>query len=166
MKYAIVLFLSFLCGCCNDYNERSKATFDLVNSFEKKMREKRLRFAGISEEVNHDTKKQKLLGVSFYVETLPDVATARKLMIDTINELISRINSNDTYKAYMDIFPFTIENVEITIFSENKKGGLSWATNFTNEISYYDNHVTNPTPTYGPLKVHSETYEEALKICR
>ena len=57
----------------------------------------------------------KSVGLTFYTNktiTLPEV---RKIFVEMNEDLIARYNSNEAIRPYLDNYPFTLKNVEISL---------------------------------------------------
>jgi len=89
---------------------------------------------------------------------------ARKLLIDSIQEYLSEINSSEKIRPYLHNYPFTAQNIQIKIFFCNPDGSevapdqINVASAVEGKMFYYIDYSEKHT-----LKeIHKETYEEAV----
>lgn len=126
------------------------------------MQEKGLHAAGIGEGLEHSTGKQNFLKVVFNVDSLPDVEFARKLEVETLQAFLACINAQEGIQDYVAEYPFPLKFMQIGFISIHHEEGLFSVSNSENELIY---RKDNPNQPIGPsIEVHSETYEEAVRI--
>jgi hypothetical protein len=105
-----------------------------------------------------------LLGLMFsYYEPL-DEDKARKLLIYSIDKLVATVNANQKIRPYLANYPFTPQNVRISIAlfkpdgSIRDFGDLSFVVSNAGKLKYVTSH-----PDLSPQKVlRKETYDEAV----
>ena len=142
--------------------ERDRAIYSALKKFIKDMEVKGYRAAGIGEGIDHSTRKQNYLGVTFDIESLPDVDFARRVEVETLQALQKHINEEEGIKDYVAEYPYPVKFMRIAFISRNPHQGLCSVANCLEEI-YYDQN--DPDKPIGPsIEIHSESYEEAVRI--
>jgi hypothetical protein len=91
---------------------------------------------------------------------------ARVLMVNCIEELLERINSNLEVRDYLDHYPFTEKGIDFSIEFLNEKGedvsdGYIAYVSIINETLFY--YIYRPE-TDMLEKIYKEPYLEALQI--
>jgi len=107
----------------------------------------------------------KYLEISFQVSKRLNRDEARALLVDCVEEFQNRINSNEKLRPYLKVYPFSYENIGITVFinSSDKKElfhpdiGIAAATSF--DFCY---KTVDPENTCQFKEIHRETHEEAI----
>ncbi len=84
-------------------------------------REKQLLCMGTGGSMPHDVRK---LSVSFMYRQKEelDVRSARELMVYIVDLYLENINADKELRPYLHVYPFTAENLEITVFIEKPNG--------------------------------------------
>jgi hypothetical protein len=101
---------------------------------------------------------------NFYREV--DIETARNLLVESIQEYLYAINSNEEIKPYLHDNPFTDKNVEITIYFYNPdrsdvlSDSISIATSNKGKIIYYIDYPEK----YTIKPILEESYQEAVDL--
>lgn len=163
----IFLTLSFLFSCSSfGYQSPSyvKIAHKITEKTAKKLKEQKCLFlAGTGGQMMGDIQMM-MMGFNLY--KVVDIETARQLLIDSVQEYLSAINSNEKIRPYLHNYPFTPQNVEIVIYFYNPDGSnvppgkLNIAAANQGKVVYYidypEKHTIKP--------IHKETYEEALKL--
>lgn len=158
--------LSFIFGCSSfspspDYE---KIADKITEKTAKKLKEQKgLSLAGTGGRMMDDIQMM-MMGFNFY--KVVDIETTRQLLVGSVQEYLSAINSNEEIKPYLHNYPFTPQNVEIVIYFYNPDGSkvppgkITIAAANQGKVVYY---IDDPEKhTIKPL--HEETYEEALKL--
>jgi len=108
----------------------------------------------------------KMLMMGFEYRKAVNIAMARKLLIDSVEEYLSEINANEVIRAHLHNYPFTSKNIEIVIYIRNPDGSKVALDEFKvisaleGKMFYYVD-----CPEKHTLKaVYEETYEEALQL--
>lgn len=137
----------------------------MVQDFAKLQAPKGMRLIGIGQGVNHDTEKYNYIGINLSKEKIENIAEARKLLVTTIIECLDFINKRKSIQEYLDVHPFSIQNVEVSIgVAESKPGEMEFVFNCENRLCYY---VTNIDPIIlQAVKIHEESFEEAIEILK
>lgn len=169
INYFFVIFnVLITCSCVNSstqtsfVRERDKKIGKVLKNFQSSMAKKGYYLGGLGEGIDHDTKQQKYLSFTFTIEQLPDIDFARKVELETIQEFLTSINSEEGIQDYLVEYPFTINYISIAFISTNPQEGIFIAANFEHELYYTKKICLNP---YTPSKeIHRETYEEAIHI--
>jgi len=95
----------------------------------------------------------------------PTIEQARKLIINSLNEVISLVNENKELKPFLKTFPFTIENLDLDIghFDEH---GREIKPPYLVDVSAWEGDIIYRilTDPYGLKPIKEETYEEAVAI--
>ena|ERR1700722_19011741 len=153
----------FICSCSPyKISEGEILTNKVMCDFSKKMKLKNLQPAGIGGGIDHETGKHNKLKIVFDIEKLPDINYARKIIVETIDEFLHEINNRVEVRDLLSRYPFTLKNIEIAIINVRDREGLKCVYNQGNELNYYK---SNPDPNnLQSMDVHSETYEEAVRI--
>lgn len=170
-KLGIIKHLIFLCffySCLHaapqtSFSEaRHKIIHRVLRNFNRAMQTKGFRAAGIGEGLDHSTGKQNYLAVTFDIDQLPDVNFARRVVVETIEEFLHYINSQDGIQDYLAEYPFPIRFIRICFISRCPNKGLFSVSNFRDELSYdQENHANPISPS---IEVHRESYAEAIRI--
>jgi len=173
IKY-LFLFLALLTSCSFIENfkkptpeevfrkERDKRIYSAVRKFKKAMEAKGYRAAGLGEGIDHSTGKQNYLGITFDIEQLPDIDFARRVEIEAIQEFLHYLNSEEGIENYVAEYPYPVKFIEIAFINKQPLQGLFSVANCQEEIYYRQD---GPDGLMGPsIEVHSESYEEAVRI--
>lgn len=94
------------------------------------------------------------------------VSEVRKLYVNTMENLLKKINNDPILRPYLHTYPFTIENVSIMI-SFHTSAGKSVSSQYVALVSclngniFYRNYVNDKFNN-----IHKEPYAEALRIVR
>jgi hypothetical protein len=111
--------------------------------------------------------KIRMSSLSFSIPKPLRKKEARRLIVACIQEYLQIINQNEELRTALLHFPFTIEDVELTVYSKYPDGrkvydpyiGVVFSGN--NTIYYRSN---DPANEYKYKLREEETFEEALKI--
>lgn len=107
----------------------------------------------------------KMMMMSFEYRKVVNLETARKLLVECVEEYASAINASEKVRPYLHNYPFTFENIEIEIIFRNSDGSkvsldeINVASANEGRMSYY---MDDPEQ-YSLKLLHEETYEEALE---
>ena len=143
--------------------ERDQVIYRALNKFIKTMEAKGYRAAGIGEGIDHSTRKQNYLGVTFDIENLPGIEFARKIEVEALQEILRCINEEEGIDNYVAEYPYSVNFLKITFISKIRDKDLCIVSNFENELLYYKDEPGKPLA--GPLiEVHRESYEDAVRI--
>jgi hypothetical protein len=142
--------------------ERDRAIYRALKKFCKSMETKGYRASGIGEGIDHSTRKQNYLGVTFDIKCLPSIDFARKIEVEALQEFQKYINEEEGIQDYVAEYPYPIKFIEITFINKQSPQGLFSVANCENELIYRQD---DPCQTIGPsIIIHRETYEEAVRI--
>ena len=142
--------------------ERDQVIYRALNKFIKTMEAKGYRAAGIGEGIDHSTRKQKYLGVTFDIECLPDVDFARRIEVEALQTFQKYINEEEGIQDYVAEYPYPIKFIEIAFVSRHRELGLFSVANCCEEVYYRQDEPNKPL---GPsIEIHSESYEDAVRI--
>ena len=137
-----LLFLLFLSSCVSPSQEdrfeqeRRKVIHQALRHFIKAMEAKGFHAGGIGEGLDHSNWKQNYLGVTFEMEHIPDVDFARKIEVETIQEFLHYINSEEGIEDYVAEYPYPLKFIRIAFISLNSEEGLFSVSNYESELIY------------------------------
>jgi hypothetical protein len=100
-----------------------------------------------------------------------NVAQTRELFVEIEEELIRKYNENEEIRPYLDNFPFTSNNIELSLTFFDKSyefmsdGFVAYAV-IIKGIIYYSTDSHDSTRGNPLVDLHEEPYEEALRIVR
>lgn len=98
----------------------------------------------------------------FDIDELPDVEFARRLEVETLQEFLRCINSQEGIQDYLAEYPFPLKFIHIGFISRHPEEGLFLVSNYRENLSYAKRNPDNPG---GPLiDVHEESFEDAVRI--
>jgi len=168
MKFYLFAFLlvGVFFQACSTKSKEEIAAYELMNSFIKvEKKENNLCLMGIGTSMPDTIHKFNLTFVTY--QNL-NVNQARILFINSTQKLLDRVNVNRQIRPYLNNYPFNAKNLDFTIMFEDIRG------NFVNPphiafVSLTDGKIRyniNDPITDEFNKIHSETYEEALRIVR
>lgn len=171
MNRNYIIFLLFLCLLQNrilkadeiDKADRIAAGINLevVELFEKKYN---LTLAGTQ---ISGPREIKLMGLMFDLKQSLDKDEARRLIVETTEEYLNKINSNIELRPYLINYPYTLENIEINIFFEKETGEIFQSPNIGlvssfNGLVEYQKWTRKGRDYYDKAK-ETESFEEASK---
>jgi len=161
----ILCIISFLFGCdsFSPSSDYEKIADKITEQTARKLKnEKDLVLAGTGGQMMHDIQMM-MMGFNFYNEV--DIDTARQLLVYSVQEYLTAINSDEKIRPYLQNYPFTAQNVEIVIYFYNPNGSkvsngkIKIAEVSREEVIYYVDY-----PEAHTIKaIHEESYEEAVK---
>lgn len=161
MFFIFLLPFCFALTSCLARDQGCQAGYKAINSYAKKMHKTEkwdLRSIGGFFDNNIGS-----LALSFTAYKEVDVAEARRMIVDGIENFLISVNQNEKTRHLLTHYPFTYNDIDFGIVFEPEKEGLVVHTAIVNnEICYWtvdpqkegNNHVI----------LHSEPYEEAYKI--
>ncbi len=144
--------------------ERDRLVYSALGKFIKSMTAEGYCAAGVGEGIDHKTGKQNCLEVTFDVENLPDIETARKMEVEALQRFLQYVNSEVGIENYVAEYPYTLKGLGVALINKHRDKGLFLVSNFRDKIIYYQDEIDKPM---GPSKeIHSETFEEATQILK
>ena len=163
----MMCMLSFIFGC-SSFGYQSpryvKLAHEITEKTAKKLKEQKgLSLAGTGGQMMDDIQMM-MMGFNFY--KVVDIETTRRLLVDSVQEYLSAINSNEEIRSHLHNYPFTAQNVEIVIYFYNPDGSkvppgkITIAAANQGKVVYY---IDDPEK-HTIRSLHEETYEEALKL--
>jgi hypothetical protein len=111
----------------------------------------------------------KLIGLSFDVEGPLDRKEIRRILLEMGIEFIKWINEDETIRPYLETYPVSVNNIDISIFlydansSQLRDPYIGYATIGYGQIRYSVKDERDGIPF--TKHEYTETYEEALKAC-
>jgi hypothetical protein len=113
----VIFFLFLLSDSDQQSIDYEKIADNITNKTAKKLEEEKgLILVGIGGQMMNDIQK---MSISFYLYHEVDLATARELVVNSVNEYLKEINNNKEIQPYLHEYPFTAKNIEISIFIYN-----------------------------------------------
>lgn len=132
-----------------------------------KVLEKKYRITAIGDTVGMPDGIVEELGISFDKVGPLSKEEGRKIILDSVKELLSAVNSNNELKPYLVKYPLTEENIHVVIFVKDRRGNDVYEPNIcafsisNGNLVYRTLGVKNPNRYKTTTK---ETYLEALSI--
>jgi hypothetical protein len=160
------VLISAILTSCSTLSREDKICIDLVQEFSKELKDDR----AIVLIGNGVRIPNKIIGIdpSYKQYGLYTIEQARMNFIYIVEKLINKINSNEEVIPYLGEYPFTSQNVEISVcFGTSlcdivKPPYISHVINVNDKIFYHSNNLE----TGASILIHSEPYSEGLKIYR
>lgn len=169
-KYLFLFLFLFSTCSCKELSkeelfrkERDKRIYSALRKFKQAMETKGYRAAGIGEGIDHSTGKQNYLKVTFDIASLPSIDFARKIEVEALQEFQKYINAEEGIQDYVAEYPYPIKFLNIAFISRIRDVNLCIVSNCAEEIYYCKDEPGKPLQG-PPIEVHSESYEEALRI--
>lgn len=108
------------------------------------------------------------IAATFISQKNLNVAKARELIINTCEQLLEHVNSNQEIRPHLSNFPYTCKNLDMIFGFEDEKRNhiappyiaLILVLNENVHYKTYDSESNQFIP------IHKESYEDALKIVR
>lgn len=106
----------------------------------------------------------KKISMAYWSDETPSKERARELYIDIIEYVLYVYNSNEVIRPYLDKYPYTPENVDVTIFFLNVHdiGEVHTVGNFGNRINY----AREGENKYQKTDLELENFSDAFKLVR
>jgi hypothetical protein len=169
VKYLFLLLPLFFTGSCTKPSqetlfgqERDKRVYSALRKFKLAMEAKGFYAAGIGEGLDHSTGKQNYIGLTFAIEKLPNIDFARKIEVETLQEFLCCINSEEGIQDYVAEYPYPLKFIYVAFISQHPEEGLFSVSNFQEKLLYDQDDSKKPI---GPLiEMHRESYADALLI--
>ncbi|CDR34241.1 hypothetical protein [Criblamydia sequanensis] len=109
----------------------------------------------------------KKLSMEFQHKGILNKNELRKLLIELTDLFLEEINNNEEIRPYLENYPFTPKNIDITIYirdSQNQRvfyPNLCVASSLYGKLLFHTNDEANPIAPF--YTTEEETYEEALE---
>jgi len=109
----------------------------------------------------------KAIFISFRKESIADIPETRILLVNCIEDLKNKVNSNETLRPFLHTYPYTNENIKISLsfkhaFLANGSPSVAHAFNMKEMVCYsYDDPKEICLVT-----LLEEPYSEALRIVK
>ncbi|MBA3722575.1 MAG: hypothetical protein H0W88_09265 [Parachlamydiaceae bacterium] len=110
-----------------------------------------------------------MMSLSYKIYQPLDQENARRILVDCTEVFLKAINQDEEIRPYLKNYPFTIENVEITLFSSYPNGQNAYdpyvavATTENHNVVFY---TKSPNKKYGYNSEYEEPYAKALEIVK
>lgn len=169
----IYLCLTFICliGCTTNQDEQyaipksEQAVNNLLDKIAVSLR-KEYKMKPVATNVAMPGGVVKLLGLDFQIIGPLSRDEIRKVLIESAQDFLACVNSDEAVRPYLENYPFEIKNIEIILFVIGSKGirlddpyigiaGMSYGKLF------YETLITTDIPT--TKSEFKETYEEAVQ---
>jgi hypothetical protein len=168
ISFGIVMSIVTLLFGCSFPKEKISPDVKLareitVHTAKKLKEQKHLYLIGTGGQMMDDIE---MLMMGFYFYDVVDIENARQLLVYSVEQYLSAINTNEEIRPYLYNYPFRTENVEIVIYFRNPNGSnvpsdkITIAAAKRGKIIYY---IDCPEK-YNLKTLYEETYEEALKL--
>jgi hypothetical protein len=97
-----------------------------------------------------------------------NVKQARELVVYCAEVFLREINNSEEIRPYLYNYPFTAKNIEVAVFCHDKDDNSPPAPFIACASAYQGtiNYKINVNEGYAFKTIHSEPYEEALKILK
>lgn len=109
------------------------------------------------------------LGLRFHIHQAIKIEQARQILVNCVQELLTDINSNEEIRPYLEMYPFTPQNITISIIIYQKNGaevfdpGICAARATRGKIWYSTMDKKN---VYEYKSEYKESFEEAVKLVK
>jgi hypothetical protein len=164
----LMLFLFIVLKGCDNRTEDAKMVHRAMYNVSRKMEERyQLHYAGMVE--GGDEKHYNEVGMYFQIFRTITKDEGRTMLVESVEELLNKLNSNPQLEPYLQPYPFTMDNIEmvICVYHPDKtkayhpdivtfslaNGTIRYVTD-SPESQYKYKHYTE----------ERESYEEASKI--
>ena len=155
------LFFSVACSSKFEMSESERISNLTIFEFAQSVADKGLYPMGIGGGLNHATGKHKKFSITFGTEQkIEDLERARLLLVETIDAFIDFINSKDEIREYLDVFPVTIENVDVGIVRIDAQPQDIVSMSNCRDYLFYRAKNKDPEVIAWD-NIHRETFEEA-----
>lgn len=164
---SLLLIVFVLTSQCwgKDFNYCSHINRLVDNAISQYSKEENMKLFGYGGGMMHD-----IYTLSTHFVTLEPLTVdeARWKYIQGTQYLLKAINQDQTIRPYLHDFPFTHSNLEfrISYFGNNPQHACAPYVNFLFELRGELRYKSKNPQTGEYTLIHSETYEEALKIVR
>ncbi|HEV8052733.1 MAG TPA: hypothetical protein VGP47_09570 [Parachlamydiaceae bacterium] len=108
-----------------------------------------------------------LLGLDFQIQGPLSKEQLRRILIDSVQELLNAVNLDDQIRPFLKNYPFTEKQIIITLFIKDKNGNdvydpeIAVASSWHGTINYNTDDKDNKYVYKQKIK---EDYQTALKI--
>ena len=151
---------------CDSRSEREKlahnAMLNTISTLESRYDLKRIGSSEGADKLYYNS-----IGLYFQVFRELSKDEGRKILIDSIEELLKEINSDSQLQQFLVTIPFAPANVKIGIYAYHPNGkdifypGIGTFSFWNGKLHFNTN---SPEKEYGYYTQEEESYEEALKI--
>jgi hypothetical protein len=110
----------------------------------------------------------KKLGIHFQIYESIERDKIRKILVEIADEFVTMINKDIAIRPLLEVYPFTVKNVDIALFIQDKNGIDVWAPHIgmasirKGSLKYIVLEEVDDIPVIREQFV--ESYEDALKI--
>ena len=181
----LLLFFSFISSvCCQHEDLESIPEYKIIKQFSKRIKEEtglKLDCYGVNDGFPNGYKFKNGLG-SFSVayrlyksqEDTISVEEARCLLVSVAESFLNEINSNLEIRKELDVYPFTIDLIKVSIYFVDENDvdlgtGISTVYFYEGRIKYNDYQIIEYRKGNSLGKsstIREESYEEALSIVK
>ena len=166
---ALAISIAVSCLCCScfsrPFSEDRKAAFQMIKEASHDYKKKYgLRYCGVREAAPEG--KYEFLGIIVDCKRVLSREEGRKILVECYDDFLQRINNNENFKQYMQVYPFTEDNVSVVIFiqppdqsfvSRPDIGIFALRKNEITYVTYPPDYLTGGKSSYDDV----ETLEQA-----
>lgn len=166
MNYLLFIFILFLSSCTSLRSPHAREADRVVDCFLKDLKKKEefsvFAYGGA---FMYDVEE---IDLSLFIKKCVNLEEARILLVSVVESLLAKINTDPGIRPYLHNYPFTDKDLVIFIHLVDENGDDAMPPNIA-MISKLRKSVdfSIKENVEGPLSfrdIHTETYEEALKI--
>ncbi|MFT4551700.1 MAG: hypothetical protein ACI9S8_000316 [Chlamydiales bacterium] len=109
------------------------------------------------------------LNIHFRIDRPIEKLEARKIIVDCASELIKNMNNSEVIRPYLQNYPVTSQNIEVTLFSYYPDGSRVYFP-LVHSVAVRRGGIAfftkDPEHEFGYKTEEYETFEEALEILK
>ncbi len=163
----LMFFLFIALGGCDKRSEKAKMVHRAVYKTAETLNNRfQIRYVGISEAGGENYYKE--VGLHFELFRIISKEEGREIIVNCAEELLKEINSNPQLLPYLKPSPFTVKNIEITIYVRHPDGRIPYHPDFC--VLSLQRGLLSYSTTSPEMRLEykfyteEESYEDALKI--
>lgn len=164
MKFIVSVILILISSSCQNKCDYGDITRGIMSSYSKELyKSKGFDLIGSGGATADDVK---VISLHYWNHRLVDLAEARILYVNAVEDFIKLVNANTEIRPYLHDYPITIRNLEFTLgfvddeYNHVRNKRIAYISTI-NEIVYYRIFTKNDL-----VNIHQEPYEEAVRIVK
>jgi hypothetical protein len=165
MRHFLFFCSTLWFASCSSKCPECDAGYSAIRSFSKKLlKENDWSLVTIGGSFNNKIHE---LNLKYSVNQKVDVTLARNMIVHTMIKFKNYLNQNSNIQLYLDEIPFEEKKIEMGLLFQNEFGkffpleeSLAFVSTISEKIIYTSYDKTQDKL----IKIHEETFEEALKI--